>query len=95
MAPLAVRCSSLLCFVFSHSVVSLCDPIDCSPLGSSVHGISRQGYWSGLPSPSPGDLLDSGLKFMSPVSSALAGRVFTTTPPGSPSSLLALLKDLV
>ena len=31
---------------------TLCDPIDCSPPGSSV-GFSRQEYWSGLPFPSP------------------------------------------
>ena len=30
----------------------LCDPMDCSPLGSSVHEISRQEYCSGLPFPS-------------------------------------------
>ena len=28
------------------------DPIDCSLPGSSVHGISQQAYWSGLPFPS-------------------------------------------
>ena len=43
------------------SVAQLCltfwDSMDCSPPGSSVHGIfSRQEYWSGLPFPSPGDL---------------------------------------
>ena len=27
--------------------------MDCSPPGSSVHGILRQEYWSGLPFPSP------------------------------------------
>ena len=26
----------------SLSVVSLCDPMDCSPLGSSVHGIFQE-----------------------------------------------------
>ena len=31
----------------------------CSLPGSSVHGIFRQEYWSGLPLPSPGDLPDS------------------------------------
>ena len=32
----------------SHSVMShSCDPLDCSPPGSSVHGFSRQEYWSG------------------------------------------------
>ena len=39
---------------FSHQVVSnSCDPMDCSLPGSSVHGFSRQEYWSGLPFPSP------------------------------------------
>ena len=33
----------------SHSSCpTLCDPVDCSPSGSSVHGISQQEYWSGL-----------------------------------------------
>ena len=27
--------------------------MDCSLPGSSVHGFSRQEYWSGVPSPSP------------------------------------------
>ena len=30
--------------------------MDCSLLGSSVHGTFQQGYWSGLPFPSPADL---------------------------------------
>ena len=42
---------------------------------------SRQEYWSGLPFPSPGDLLEPGIK---PTSPALVGRFFTTEPPGSP-----------
>ena len=28
------------------------DPMDCSLPGSSIHGISRQEYWSGVPLPS-------------------------------------------
>ena len=32
---------------------TLPNPMDCSPPGSSVHGFSRQEYWSGVPSPSP------------------------------------------
>ena len=35
---------------------------------------SRQGYWSGLPFPSPGDLPDSGTE---PESPALGSRFFT------------------
>ena len=45
---------------------------------------SRQEYWSGLPFPTPGDLLDLGIKSASPVSPALAHGFFTTEPPGKP-----------
>ena len=34
-------------------------------------GFPRQEYWSGLPCPPPGDLLDPGIKSMSPKSPAL------------------------
>ena len=42
-------------------------------------GFSRQEYWSGLPCSPPGDLPNPGIK---PGSSALAGGLFTTKPPG-------------
>ena len=45
---------------------------------------SRQGYWSGLPFLPPGNLLDPGTEPMSLASLALAGRFFTTAPPGKP-----------
>ena len=38
----------------------------------------RQGYWSGLPFPSPGDLPDPGIKPTSLMSAASVGRFFTT-----------------
>jgi len=41
-------------------------------------GFSRQGYWSGLPYPPPGDLLDPGVKPASLMSVALSGEFFTT-----------------
>ena len=47
-------------------------------------GFSRQENWSRLPFPSSGDLPDPGIK---PTSSALAGRFFTTMPPGKPQSM--------
>ena len=47
-------------------------------------GFPRQEYWSGLSFPTPGDLADPGIKPRSPVSPALAGRFFTTSPPGKP-----------
>ena len=47
-------------------------------------GFSRQEYWSGLPFPPAGNLPDPGIKPISPVSSALVGRFFTTVPSGKP-----------
>ena len=37
----------------SQSCPTLSDRMDCSPPGSSVHGIFHQEYWSGVPLPSP------------------------------------------
>ena len=64
--------------------LTLCDPMDCSPPGSYVLEFSRQEYWSGLPLPPPGDRLSPESKCISPASSALAGRFFTTAPHGKP-----------
>ena len=65
--------------------------MDCSPPGSSVRGIlqarilewvaipfSRE-YWSGLPYPPPGDLLNSGTEPAALMSPALAGGLFNTS----------------
>ena len=41
------------CCLVTKSCPTLCDPLDCSPPGSSVHG---QEYWSRLPFPSPESL---------------------------------------
>ena len=43
-------------------------------------GFLRQEYWSVLPFPSPGDILNPGIEPRSP---AFAGGFFTTEPPGS------------
>ena len=61
--------------------LAICDPVDCSTPGSSVHGISQAEYWSRLPFPSPGDLSNPGTEAMI---LALAGIFLTTKPPGSP-----------
>ena len=47
-------------------------------------GFPRPEYWSGLPFLSPGDLSDPGIELVSLESPALAGRFFTTEPPGKP-----------
>ena len=62
---------------------TLCSCMDCSPPGSSAHGIfqARILVWSVLPFPSPGVLPHPGIE---PVSRALVGGFFTTEPPGKP-----------
>ena len=49
----------------AKSCLTLGDPVDCSPPGSSVLGIFRQEYQSGLPFPPPGDLPHPGTKLAS------------------------------
>ena len=60
----------------AQSCLTLCDPVDCSLSGSSIHGIE---YWSGLPFPSPGDLPYPGIEPRSP---ALEADALTSEPPG-------------
>ena len=79
--PAHVCCAAL------HSVTqvcpTLCDPLGCSPPGSSVHGVlqARLLKW---PCPPPGDLPDPGIKPAFLTSPALAGGFFTTS--SSPSA---------
>ena len=42
-------------------------------------GLSRQEYWSGLPFPSSGELLDPEIEAASLISPVLAGDIFTTS----------------
>ena len=47
----------------TQSCPNLCDPVGCSPPGSSCPwGFSRQEYWSGLPGPPQGDLPNSWIE---------------------------------
>ena len=70
----------------AQSCPTLCDPMDCSPLGSSVHGILQARILEWLPFTSPGtDLPNPGIEPVSPMSSALAGGFFSTEPTGKPS----------
>ena len=60
-----IKSLSVLCVV-AQSCLTLCDPMDCSPPGPSVHEDSPgKEYWSGLPCPPPGilptQLSNSGL----------------------------------
>jgi len=63
----------------AQSCLILCDPMDCSPPGSSIEGILRREYWSGLPFPSPGDWTRV---------SSTAGRLYRLSHQGSWSYML-------
>ena len=65
----------------TQSHLTVCNPMDCSPPGSSVHGILRQEHWSGQPFPSPEHLPDPGIKRGSP---ALQADSLPSEPPGKP-----------
>ena len=51
----------------AKSCLTVCDPMNCSLPGFSVHGVFRAKCWSGLPFPFPRDLPDPGIKPKSPV----------------------------
>ena len=72
-------CTQLLSCLVVQSCLTLCNPMDYSPPASSVHGISQARILEWLPFPSPGDLPNPGIP---PKSPALAGRFFTSEPPG-------------
>ena len=65
------------CHLVSMSCPTLCNPMDCSPPGSSILGIlqARILAWVAMPS-------SRGNPGIEPVSPALAGRFFTTEPLG-------------
>ena len=74
--------------------LTLCDPMDCSPSGSSVdnpvHGVLQKEYWSGLPWPSSADLPKPGIE---PGSLALQTESLLSEPPGKPHVLITLVQS--
>ena len=69
-----------------QSCLTLCNPMDCSPLGSSVHGIlqARILEWVAMPS-SKGSSRPRDRTHISWIS-CTAGGFFTAEPPGKPVS---------
>ena len=97
--------SILLLLLFSRLVMSgFATPYTVArqaPLPMGL-GFPRQEIWSELPFPIPEDLPDPGIEGIEPMSPALAGRFFTTEPPGklpyyslcsSSSHLVSLTND--
>ena len=64
-----------------QSYLTLCNPVDCSPPGSSVHGVSqaRKLEWVAISSSRGSSRPRDGTQV-----SRIAGRLFTTEPPGKP-----------
>ena len=58
---------------------TLCDSMDCSPPGSSVHGIYQARILEWIAISFPGNLPDPGIEPISLVSPALAVDFFTTS----------------
>ena len=74
-----------------HACVLLCWTL-CNPWTTAHQvplstGFFSQEYWSRLPFPPPGDLIDLGIKPRSP---ALAGGFLSIEPPGKPFMLYIL-----
>jgi len=63
----------------TQSYLTLCHPMECSPPGSSLHGIFQARILDELSFPPPGDLPNPGIKPASLRSSASAGRFFSTS----------------
>ena len=73
----------------TNCVLELCNPINCSPPGSAVHGVSQASILEWVAISYTGDLPELGIE---PGSPALAGSFFTTEPPRKPKP--RSLKDL-
>ena len=79
----------MLCLV-AQSCLTLCDPMDCSLPGSSVHGNSPDKNSTdkgGLPCLSPGDLPNLGIESRSPT---LQADSLPTEPPEKPCLTIKL-----
>ena len=55
-----------LCCLITKSYLTLCDPMNCNPPVSSVHGISQIKVLEWVALPSSGDLPDPGIELVCP-----------------------------
>ena len=69
----------VVCAKLLQSCPTLWDPMDCSPLGSSVHGILQARILEWVAISFPGDIANPGIQPAFLMSPALAGRFFTTS----------------
>ena len=81
-----------LCVCYLLSCVWLCNPMNCSLPGSSVHGILQARVLEWVAIPFCRDLPNPGIK---PGSRALQGDSLPSEPPGKPSSVLLMNFSMV
>ena len=74
-----------------HLCPTLCDPMNCSPPGSSVPGILQVRILEWVAKPSSRDLPDPEIKPAAPAAPALAGRFPTQVTDGTVVRSFALL----
>ena len=77
----------MCCAKSLQSCLTLSDPMNYSPPGSSVHGI-REEYWNGLLFPTPGNLPDPGIKLSLLSLLHWQAGSLPPAPPGKPSTAL-------
>ena len=65
--------------------LTLCDPMGCSPPGSSVHGILQAWILQWVPFPSPGDFPNPGTEHASPPSAVVQVDSLPLSHLGSPN----------
>ena len=78
-----------------QSCPALCDPMDCRPPGSSVHGIlqARKLEWVTIPFSRGSSQLRDQTQYTSLTSVSLAGVFFTTSPPWEAYEITKLYKN--
>ena len=80
VSKVSVVCQQTLglfpCSCVLSCVLTPFDPVDCSPPGSSVHGILQARVLGGLPFPTSRELFCPWIELMSLASPALAGRLY-------------------
>ena len=83
-------------YMHAQSCPTLCDAMDCSMPGSSVHGILQgKNYWSELPCPPRGDLPQPRIEpVASSVSSASQEDSWLLSHPGSLKDITRLVKHI-
>ena len=82
MCVCVCMCACVCACTITQSCLTHCNPMDCSPPGSPVRGILQARVLERVPFSTSKDLSDLGIELVFLVFPLLAGRFFTTEPPG-------------